>query len=196
MSADVLAPDGAGVVWAADLLCDGPPLEQIPGVELVNDILEMAASRGDGVYFLGAAPGVAEKAARVAGERVLGLLVAGTRHGYFSAEEEAAVITDIRRAAPAVLLVALGVPRQEHWMVTHSDELPVRLMIGVGGTFDVLSGHRRRAPDVFQHWGLEWLYRLFDEPSRIRRMVHLPLFVIEVLRTKIMGGFDAPSHKA
>ncbi len=113
--------------------------------------------------------------------RYPGLVLAGTHHGYFSASEEAAVVDRIRRAAPALLLVALGAPRQELFLHDHRDELGARVALGVGGSFDVWAGKARRAPEWAQRWKVEWLARLARDPRRLRRQLVLPRFVAAVL---------------
>lgn len=178
--AELVLPDGIGIVWAARLL--GRPIAQrVPGIELAEALLEAGARHGYKVFFLGAAPGVAEQAA-VAVERTYpGIEVVGTQHGYFSAEEEPDVVERVRRAVPDILFVGLGAPRQEFFIARHRTTWNVPVAIGVGGSLDVLSGRARRAPRWVQAIGLEWLYRLVREPRRIGRMAALPQFVVLVL---------------
>ena len=168
--------DGAGVLWAAKVL-DLPLRERVPGVDLTQAICEMAAREGYGVYFLGAAPGVAEKAAAVLRGRFPGLRVVGTHDGYFPPEEEERLVEEIRAARPDVLFVALGMPKQEQWIRKHQERLGVPVLMGVGGSFDVISGNLPRAPQWMQNFGLEWLYRVYLEPQRLPRLLALPRFV-------------------
>lgn len=175
-SADLVTPDGAGLVWMAKVM--GLPLwERVSGVDLMDHICELAAEKGYSVYLVGAAPGVAEAAAEKLNERHPGLTVAGVMHGYFGDNEEGEVVARIAAAKPDILFVALGVPRQEKWIRRHLDELGVPVAIGVGGSFDVISGRLKRAPLWMQRWGLEWLWRALREPSRLPRLLALPRFV-------------------
>lgn len=178
--ADLVVPDGIGVVWAARLLGHRVP-ERVPGVELTEALLALAAARGYRVYFLGAAEGVAVEAAARLTSRFPGLTVAGTHHGYFGQREEPRIIAEIRAAAPHILFVAMGAPRQEKWIARNLRECGVPLCMGIGGSLDVFAGRVQRAPGWVQAAGLEWLYRLVRQPSRARRMLALPRFAVRVL---------------
>lgn len=182
-AADLVVPDGAGVVWAARHLGHAVP-ERVAGFDLAQALLARAATEGWRVYLFGGAPGIAAKAAETAAARFPGLVVAGVRHGYFTADESAAIAADIRAAGPAILLAALGVPKQEKWLAANAATLGVPLSMGVGGTFDVMAGVAMRAPLWMQRAGLEWLYRLGSDPRRFRRMLALPRFVLRVLAAK------------
>ncbi|MCR4442621.1 MAG: WecB/TagA/CpsF family glycosyltransferase [Peptococcaceae bacterium] len=178
--ADLVTADGAGVVLAGRLL--GTPFPgRVTGIDLVYRILELAEKKDWGLYFLGASRDVVEKAVL----NVLGshpkIRVCGYHHGYFSQEETAEVVSNINRAKPDILLVGMGVPRQETFIRENIDQLKVPVSVGVGGSFDILAGTARRAPEWMQRRGLEWLYRLCRQPSRIRRMMALPRFVLLVL---------------
>jgi N-acetylglucosaminyldiphosphoundecaprenol N-acetyl-beta-D-mannosaminyltransferase len=184
-AADLVTPDGAGVVWMAKIL--GLPLgERVSGVDLVDRICALAAAKGYSVYLLGAAPGIADAAAAKLGERHPGLTVAGTHDGYFTPEEEPAIIAEIKDRRPDILFVALGIPRQEKWIRRHLDGLPVSVAIGVGGSFDVISGRLQRAPVWMQRAGLEWLYRVWREPKRLPRLLALPRFILMGLSEKFL----------
>jgi N-acetylglucosaminyldiphosphoundecaprenol N-acetyl-beta-D-mannosaminyltransferase len=182
--ADLVVPDGIGVVWAARLLGWRVP-ERVPGVELVERLCALSAQRGYRVFLLGAAPGVAEEAARVLAARYPGLCVAGTHHGYFRPEEEGRILAMIQGSRPHILFVALGVPTQEVWISRHRGTLGIPVCIGVGGSFDVLSGRLRRAPRWMQHLGLEWLFRWYQEPWRWRRILALPRFALLVVKARL-----------
>lgn len=173
--ADLVVADGIGLVWGARLLGDRLP-ERIPGIELVEALIGRLGRRGGSAYFCGAAPGVAEEAAARLLARCPGWRLAGTQHGYFTAEEEPAVVAAIRRAAPDLLLVGLGAPRQEKWIWRHRLALGAVVAIGVGGSFDVFAGRVRRAPSLWRRMGLEWAYRLLSQPARAGRMLALPRF--------------------
>ena len=188
-AADMVTADGRGVVWMARVL-GLPVTERVSGVDLVQAICERAGEKGYSVYLLGARPGVAEEAARALASKCPGLKVVGTQHGYFTPLEEPGVIEAITRAKPDILFVAFGVPLQEKWIRRHLSEAGVPVAIGVGGTFDVLSGRKRRAPKWMQNAGLEWLYRVASEPSRIPRLWALPRLVWMTLREALRRHRD------
>jgi N-acetylglucosaminyldiphosphoundecaprenol N-acetyl-beta-D-mannosaminyltransferase len=177
----LVVPDGSGVVWA--LRRHGEVVQKVAGVDLVRAMAARAAQDGFGVYFLGAKPGVAQEAADNLANQFPGLCFAGVRDGYFKPEDEPALLDEIRAAKPGLLLVALGVPRQETWIARHQKALGVPVAMGVGGSFDVFAGRVNRAPVGFQRLHIEWLYRLIQEPWRFQRMSStLPAFVGEVLK--------------
>lgn len=181
-SADLIIPDGAGVVLASKIL--GRPLQKgkVAGIELCERLIVLSAECGKSVFFLGGKPGVAETAAVKMKERYPALSVAGCSDGYFN--DDAAVIGKINDSGASVLLICFGVPRQEKWMFSHRSELNIQLMGGFGGSFDIYAGVSRRAPRIFIHLNLEWLYRLICEPRRIGRMMKLPKFIIGTIFSK------------
>lgn len=181
--AALVVPDGAGTVWAAHHLGFSMP-ERVAGFDLVQELLRRAPARGQKVFFFGAAPGIAEAAKQKAEALYPGLSVVGTRDGYFTPAEEAAIVAAVREAAPDLLLVALGVPRQEKWLAKYLRTLGVPLAIGVGGTFDVMAGVVKRAPRWMQRAKLEWFYRGLAQPQRIGRLMALPRFVWRVCAAK------------
>ena len=186
--ADLSYPDGVGAAWAAARQGARTPAsesgqpERVAGIELAERVLELAAERGLAVFFLGAAEGVAEEAARRQVERLPGLRVAGTHHGYFTPEQEADVVDLVRASGASILLVAMGAPRQELLLYRHRDSLGVPVGLGVGGSFDVWAGTVRRAPAWSQRAKVEWLYRLARDPRRWRRQSVLPRYAVQVLR--------------
>lgn len=188
--ADLAVPDGAGVVWAARRV--GKPVpERVPGVELGERLVAECARLGLGVFLLGGRPGVAEAAAAALRRRHPGLRVAGTHHGYFAGEDEVAIMEAISAARPALLLVGLGSPRQEKWLDHRRAELACRVAIGVGGSLDIWAGTARRAPLLWRRLHAEWLFRLYREPWRWRRMLALPRFAWAVL-----WNGERPMHRA
>ncbi|MFQ5793507.1 MAG: WecB/TagA/CpsF family glycosyltransferase [Candidatus Bipolaricaulia bacterium] len=180
--ADLVTADGAGLVWASRLL-GGPLPERVTGIDMVEAFCARATRNGYTLFLLGARPGIASMAKRRLEHRFPGLNIVGVHHGYF--EDDTAVIGLIRATAPDVLLVGLGVPRQEYWVMDHRDELNVPLCMGVGGSFDVLSGRIPRASARWQRFGLEWLYRIVVEPRRFWRDLAIPLFILRVLLAKL-----------
>ena len=179
--ADLVVADGAGLLWAARRCGTSLP-ERVAGIDLVGRLAERLARTGGSFYLLGAAPGVAEEAARTLAQRHQGLGLAGVQDGYFREEEP--VVEAVAASGASVLLVGLGSPRQERFMRQHQDRLGVGVGIGVGGSFDVLSGRKTRAPKWMIRLHLEWFYRLLCEPSRLGRMLALPRFMLAILRSK------------
>ncbi len=181
--ADLVIPDGAGVVWAARYNGDPMP-ERVAGYDLVQNLLHQAASKKYRIYMLGGSPGIVDKAKENAEKLYNGVQIVGTRHGFFTKQEEPEIINEIINCQPDILLVALGVPRQEKWIVKYMEQIKAPVAIGVGGTFDVMAGAVKRAPLWMQNARLEWLYRLLSEPKRAIRMLALPQFVLKVMTNK------------
>ena len=183
--ADLVIPDGIGVVYAARIL--GRPLKgRVPGIDLASALMERMARTGKRLFLLGAKPGVAEQAAVKLQAEHPGLVVCGSHDGYF--QEDGPVVEAIRTARADVVFVCLGFPRQEKWAAAHGQAAGARLYIGLGGSLDVFAGKVERAPEQFQRLGLEWLYRLMKEPSRIGRMAKLPLFLVSALGARLKGA--------
>lgn len=181
-TADLVLPDGIGVVWAARQF--GCHLrERVTGIDLTCRILEEGNRQGWRIFLLGARPGVAEKAVSAQYRKYPGIVFC-CHHGFFTKEEEPLVLERVRKFAPDILLVGLGAPRQE--LFNAANDGIARVRMGVGGTIDVLAGEVKRAPRFFCDHNLEWLYRLMKEPSRIRRQAVLPLYVLKVLAKKYL----------
>lgn len=151
--------------------------ERVTGVELLESLCRSAAAEGLPVYFLGGVEGVAADAAAILEVSFPGLVIAGTRNGFFSREEEPAIVEAIRASGARLLFVGLGSPRQEMWLAANLAATGCGAGIGIGGSFDVISGRVKRAPMMWRQLGLEWLYRLMREPQRLRRQLALPYFV-------------------
>ena len=184
--ADLVTPDGAGILWATRRM--GTPVRaKVSGVDLAARCCALSAKEGWRVFFFGAAPGVAEEAAARVRARHPGANIVGFRDGFFKPEEEAQVVAEIREARPDILLVALGIPKQEKFISRHKAALGVPVCIGVGGTLDVFSGAVRRAPVWMQNSGLEWAYRLASNPKKISKVALLPRFVLMTLRAARSG---------
>ena len=188
-SADLIIPDGSGVILASKIL--GTPLSKgkVAGIELAERTLALAAERGYKVFFLGGKPGVADAAAKKMTEKYPSLNIVGTNDGYFkkAGEESDAVVAKVNESGAQILFVCLGVPAQEIWMRENKEKLNVKVMAGLGGSLDVFAGNVKRAPKIFIKLGLEWFYRLIKEPSRIGRMMKLPKFLFGTLFAKIRG---------
>ena len=177
-SSELNIPDGVGVRLAARLR--GVRLESMSGIDIAEELLSVAASKGYRVFFLGAKRGVAEKAAENMHVCYPTLQICGMHHGYFdkSGAENAAVLKKIRTSSPDILFVCFGFPAQETWIADNLASLPsVKLAMGLGGILDVWSGNLCRAPLIFQKAGLEWLWRTLLEPRRARIFVDIPRFL-------------------
>lgn len=179
-AADLCVPDGVGLLWAARLLGRRLP-QRVTGSDLVPLVAAAAARHGWRLYFLGAAEGVAARAAAVLGSQHPALQVVGVFSGSPAPEDAPALVARIRAARPDVLFVAYGAPAQDLWIAAHGPELGVPAMLGVGGAFDHIAGVRRRAPRWVQRVHLEWLFRLATQPWRWRRQLALPRFAGQVL---------------
>jgi N-acetylglucosaminyldiphosphoundecaprenol N-acetyl-beta-D-mannosaminyltransferase len=178
--ASLCVPDSVGVVWAARR--QGHSLRQrVAGVDLVERIAARGAERGWRIYFLGAAPGVAEQAAAVLSARYPGFKVAGCYAGSPRPEQEDEIVGWVRAARPDVLLVAYGAPRQDLWIARNQARIGVPVALGVGGSFDFIAGVAQRAPRWMRRAGLEWLHRLLRQPWRLRRQLVIPHFMLLVL---------------
>ena len=179
-SASLVLPDGMGVVWATRYL-GWPAPERVTGTDTLPVLAQRCAASGYRLYLLGAAAGIAEAAGARLQELAPGLEIAGTYAGSPAPEEEDEIIERIRTAQADVLCVAYGAPAQEVWIWRNLSRLPVAVAMGVGGAYDFLAGRQRRAPLIMQRVGLEWLYRLYREPWRWRRMLALPQFAVRVV---------------
>ncbi|MCL2593366.1 MAG: WecB/TagA/CpsF family glycosyltransferase [Defluviitaleaceae bacterium] len=186
-NAELVVPDGIGVVIASKFN-KVKISERVAGCDLVESLLNFIKNTEYTAYFLGAGKGIAEEAKRKCEKKYQNIKIVGTHDGYFDQAEELKIIEELKQKKPDILLVGLGVPRQEKWIYKHKGELSVKLLIGCGGTIDVLAGAVKRAPKIFQKLGLEWFYRLLKQPSRFFRMLNLPKFVVLVLINKIRGG--------
>jgi len=184
-TSQLVLADGISVVLASKII--GNPMQgRVTGVGFAQALAAAMAEEGKSLYLLGAKPGVAEQAAGKLLETYPGLKIAGTHDGYF--KEEGPVVEAINAAKPDALLVCLGAPKQEYFMEEHDAQLEVPVMAGLGGSMDVLAGNVQRAPEFFQKYGLEWLYRLCKEPKRWKRMIKLPLYLWDAVIWRIKGG--------
>lgn len=177
--AALVLPDGIGIVYAARIL--GEKLRgKVAGIDFAERLVAAMAKEQMRLFLLGAKPGVAEKAGRNLCARYPGLVLAGCRDGYFSEEQD--VVDAINACGGAdVVFVCLGAPKQEKFIASHLDEIHATLFCGLGGSLDVFAGEVKRAPDIFIRLGLEWLYRLIKQPSRLGRMLVLPKFLLLVI---------------
>jgi N-acetylglucosaminyldiphosphoundecaprenol N-acetyl-beta-D-mannosaminyltransferase len=188
--ADLVIPDGIGLVYASRIM--GLPLkERVTGIDFLGKILEYLEETGQSIFFLGSKPGdgenpgIAEMAVVKMKEKYPALKVAGTHHGYFKEPDEQGIAEIIKASGADFLCVAMGSPKQEKFVSRFRNELGVRGAIGVGGSLDVWAGTLKRAPEFYRNHGLEWLYRLIQEPARYKRMAALPLFMIKVVVSRL-----------
>jgi len=206
--ADLLVADGAGVVLASRILKRPVPCK-VSGIDLTREMFRLFSDlsenngreynagnsfikkpsfiRKPSFYLLGAKPGVAEKASENVISAYPGVIIAGYRNGYFNESENSLVVDEINNSGADILLVALGAPKQEKWINANKDRLNVKVCMGVGGTFDVLAGVVSPAPEILRRNGFEWLYRLYKEPWRAKRMMDLPRFMLNVFKARIAG---------
>jgi exopolysaccharide biosynthesis WecB/TagA/CpsF family protein len=181
--ADLCVPDGVGLLWAAKHMGRSLP-ERVTGSDGVPIIAERAAREGWRLFFLGAGPGVADKAAAILRAKHPGLQIVGTYSGSPSPNDEDAIVERVNASGADILFVAYGAPEQDKWIARNLPRLQVRMAMGVGGSLDFIAGVVPRAPLMMQRLGLEWLFRLYLQPWRIRRMMRLPRFALEVLWEK------------
>jgi len=182
ISADLRLADGIGIVLAARYLRNPLPA-RVRGLDTVYALFEKLTKKGrkHTAYFLGGAPGIAEKAKLEMENRFPALTVTGHSHGFYSPEEEPAILEELNRLKPDILLVCKGMPRSEIWAAANRD-IPARITLCVGGTIDIMAGNIKLTPSWMRKLGLEWLHRLLRQPSRLKRQLDIPRFVFAVIR--------------
>jgi N-acetylglucosaminyldiphosphoundecaprenol N-acetyl-beta-D-mannosaminyltransferase len=188
--ADLVIPDGIGLIIASRLRHLGLR-ERVTGIDTMDKILRICAERRLSFFLLGGKPGRAEKAAANICRQFPGIRTAGTHHGYFNENENSEVLALIKQKSPEVIFVCLGFPRQEIWINQHKALLPGKIVMGAGGSIDVYAGEVKRAPVFYQRIGLEWFYRLMKEPSRITRMIVLPIFLWKAIWMRKETGVNS-----
>jgi N-acetylglucosaminyldiphosphoundecaprenol N-acetyl-beta-D-mannosaminyltransferase len=180
---DFLIPDGIGAVVAVRLIYHNR-ISRTPGIALMERLLGLSARRGYKVFILGAQPDVNDEACKNILESFPGLGLVGAQHGYLSEQEYESLVDKINGSGADILFVALGSPKQEKWVYRNKTLLKTKICLGIGGSLDVFAGRIPRAPALVQRLGLEWLFRVLREPSRLKRAMVLPRFALAVLRTK------------
>ncbi len=184
--AELVVPDGIGVVIASKILKGNTLKERVAGYDLVQNTMKYSRNQECKYYFFGSQPQVAKMAQKNMQAKYPNIKVVGARDGYFQVEEIPSIIEDINNSGANILLVALGSPKQELWIKEYANQLTnIKVAIGVGGSLDVMAGTVKRAPVLFQKLGLEWFYRLITQPTRAKRMLVLPLFLIKVCKLRI-----------
>ncbi|MDQ0254510.1 N-acetylglucosaminyldiphosphoundecaprenol N-acetyl-beta-D-mannosaminyltransferase [Evansella vedderi] len=180
--ADIITADGIGVVKGAKLLGRSIP-ERVTGFDLFISLLRKADQKGNSIYLLGAKEAVLNKTVTYIEEQYPNIKIVGKHNGYFDWEDPS-IAKEIAGKKPDFVFVALGFPRQEKWIGKYIEQFNKGVFIGIGGSFDVLAGEVKRAPEIWQRLNLEWLYRLMKQPSRWRRMLALPRFVFKLYSYK------------
>lgn len=184
LNSSLVIPESAGISWAVKFLYNHK-IKSIAGIDLVFRMLRLASQNKFSVFLLGSSSEVVEKATERLKSIFPALRIAGFHSGYFSDEESDDVVKKIAASAADIIFVGLGIPKQEVWISKNLKGMNVKVAMGVGGSFDVISGKLKRAPDIFRNFSLEWLYRLIQEPRRAGRMINLPIFVYKVLKMKM-----------
>ncbi len=180
--ADLVGADGVPVVWASYLLPPRIP-GRVNGTDLMEALVELSASKGYSIFFFGAEEPVVKKVVEIYRQKYPSLKVAGYRNGYFSEQDEEEIVDRINRSNADILFIGFGTPKKEYFVGKYKDRLNVRVIHGVGGSFDVVAGKTKRAPVWMQNYGLEWFYRIIQEPGRMwkRYLVTNTLFVFFIL---------------
>lgn len=188
LNADIITPDGGGILLGARLL--GIPIhERVSGIDLIAEICKLCVEENYSLFLLGGKEEHVQLAKQNLERDFHGLRISGVRNGYFSDKDEPDVIRMINEAKTDILLVGFGMPKQEKWMHTRREALSVPFCMGVGGSFDVLSGQLNRAPLWMQNAGLEWLYRVLQEPKRLPRLWVIPYYFYVIFVEKIRRVF-------
>lgn len=180
---DLVIPDGIGIILASKVHHLGLT-DRVPGIELLELMFEYCNRAGKSIFLFGGKPGVADMAAENIKATYPNLTIVGTRDGYFDQGKELKILDEINEKKPDILIVALGAAKQEKWIHRYKKTINASVAMGVGGALDVWAGTVRRAPVIFQKLGLEWFYRLIKQPTRFKRMLTLPKFMLKVLFTK------------
>lgn len=179
----LIVPDGVGTVIASKIV-KSPVKEKIAGIEVMKNIIEIAVKEEKGIYLLGAKEEVLKKCIANLKKTYPNIKIAGSHNGYFDLNNCTDIVNDIKANSPWVIFVAMGCPRQEQFIGNNISELPCKIFMGVGGSFDVFAGNVKRAPKWMLSIGLEWLYRVIKEPWRIKRLGVIPKFLFRVIRGK------------
>ena len=186
VSSDMISPDGQSIVWASRFL-KKPLTERVTGVDLMQKLLELSAKKGYKVFLFGAREEVIYELKEKLKRELPGLNLVGWRNGYFSKDEEEGIVKEINQKKPDILFVGMSSPKKEYWMNKYQSALKVPLCMGVGGSFDVLVGKIKRAPQWMQKLGLEWFHRFLQEPTRMwkRYLVTNSLFFFYLVKEKL-----------
>ncbi|NMM61138.1 WecB/TagA/CpsF family glycosyltransferase [Clostridium sp. P21] len=179
----IIIPDGVGTVVASKVV-KNPVKEKIAGIELMEEIVKKCQRESKSIYLIGAKQEILDACVEKLQSKYTKLNISGSRNGYFDLNNCSDLIDDIKAKKPYALFIAMGSPRQDSFIIKNMDQLPCKIFMGVGGSFDVFSGKVKRAPAWMISLGLEWLYRVIKEPFRIKRLVSIPKFLLKVLKYK------------
>ncbi|WML24865.1 WecB/TagA/CpsF family glycosyltransferase [Neobacillus sp. OS1-33] len=182
-SADMVVPDGYGIILASKIL-NNPIIERVAGYDLMVRLLELGNENQLKIYLLGGREETNQKAVANINSHYPNIQIVGSHHGFFDWEKNK-ITSDIKVACPDIIFVALGFPKQEQWIARNLDQFSKGLFIGVGGSIDVLAGEVQRAPRIWQKLNLEWFYRLISQPTRWRRMLAIPRFLMQIFKLKL-----------
>jgi N-acetylglucosaminyldiphosphoundecaprenol N-acetyl-beta-D-mannosaminyltransferase len=186
VSSDLISPDGQSIVWASRFLKKPLP-ERVTGIDLMQRLLKLASEKGYKVFLLGAKEEVICELKEKLKRELPNLNLVGCRNGYFSPDEEEGIVKEINEKKPDILFIGMSSPKKEYWMSKYQSALKVSFVMGVGGSFDVLVGKTKRAPQWMQRVGLEWFYRFWQEPTRMwkRYLITNTLFLFYLLEEKL-----------
>lgn len=192
VNCDIINADGQGIVWASRLL-NKPLPERVAGIDLMEELVRLASKKKYRIFFLGAKEEILSKVINVYRDKFGNDIIAGYRNGYFKKEEESQIAQQIADSNANILFVAMSSPKKEIFLNTHKHLIKTSFIMGVGGSFDVVSGFVRRAPRWMQDWGLEWLFRTIQEPRRMwrRYLFGNSIFIFLVLKEKLKQIFKA-----
>ncbi|WP_125152714.1 WecB/TagA/CpsF family glycosyltransferase [Clostridium rectalis] len=179
----VIIPDGVGTVIASKLVKE-PVKEKIAGIEVMEELLKYCNENSLGVYFLGTREETLLKCIENIRERYPKILIKGYHNGFFNLDNCKNIVNEIKTVKPYILFAAMGCPRQEKFICKYMEDIPSKIFMGVGGSFDIFAGELKRAPNWMIKLGLEWLYRVYKEPYRIKRLTSIPKFLLKVNREK------------
>lgn len=177
----VIIPDGVGTVLASKIVKQ-PVKEKIAGIEVMEEIIKKCEKEGKGIYLVGAKEDILKGCIKKLKNKYPMLNIVGSHNGYFDLKNCGYIIEDIKQRKPYALFVAMGSPRQDLFIIDNMDRLPCKIFMGVGGSFDVFSGKVNRAPNWMIKLGMEWLYRVYKEPWRIKRLSSIPKFLLQVIK--------------
>lgn len=177
----VIIPDGVGTVMASKMV-KNPVKQKIAGIELMGEIIKKCEKEGKGIYLIGAKQEILDECIEKLKNKYAKLSISGSHNGYFDLNNCSELVDDVKAKKPYALFIAMGSPRQDMFIIKNMEILPCKIFMGVGGSFDVFSGKVKRAPRWMISLGLEWLYRVAKEPWRIKRLISIPKFLIQVLR--------------
>ncbi|WPC41309.1 WecB/TagA/CpsF family glycosyltransferase [Clostridium sp. JS66] len=179
----IIIPDGVGTVMASKVV-KNPVKEKIAGIELMEEIVKKCEREGESIYLIGAKQEILDACVEKLQSKYTKLNISGSHNGYFDLNNCSDLIDDIKTKKPYALFIAMGSPRQDVFIIKNMKELPCKVFMGVGGSFDVFAGKVKRAPNWMIKLGLEWLYRVAKEPFRVKRLGSIPKFLLEVIKHK------------